>query len=362
MRIILLITLLASALAISAQQPADEFKPSGKVTTQVFGDYYYVLKADTGINTLSQKVALTNTNAAALNKPKDMNGFRFRRANIGYEYTAAPNFVAYVKVEADELSLASDGKTSFYLKDAYFKWGISENSYLYVGLQPTFAFDLNEQMIGLRYIEKPALDLRGLVSSRDLGFGLRGKFGDESNLNYSLLITNNSSTKPVANKDKRLYGNLDYKLTNGIDIMVYADYLAKTTTGTTNKNEFLTGFFLGIKKEKFSAGVEGFYKLYHNDFKNSSGKLEDESGIIASAFINGKFNNSYGYLARYDYYNPSNKTSGDKRNFVILGLTYFPLPNVTLSPNVQVETYEKTNVYSPLPSIWARITFNWVFK
>jgi hypothetical protein len=356
MRILFSIILLVSYFTLYSQESNSEFKPSGKITTQVFGDYYYVIRADTGIASLSK------TASTALNKPRDMNGFRFRRANIGYEYTGAPNITAMIRIEADEVSLASDGKTSFYLKDAYIKWGIIRNSYLYIGLQPTFAYDVNERMLGLRYIEKPLLDLRGVVSSRDLGVSLRGTFLDGGKLNYNIMFANNSSTKPAVNKDKRIYGNLDYKPTSDIDLVIYGDYLFKPYVNGVSHNEYLAGFFAGIKKEKLAAGVEGFYKMVHNGYKTSAGNPDHMPGLMASAFVNGKFSSIFGYLARFDYYDPNTKIKGDRRNFLIAGLTYYPIPAVILSPNLMLETYEKTTKYSPVPSIWARLTFQWIFK
>ena len=99
----------------------EEFKPSGKLNAQVFADYYYVASADTAVS--SKTAPLKNT---VLKKEKDYNAFMIRRMYLGYEYKFSPKISTMIRLEADEGSLTSSGKTDVFLKDASLKWAICE--------------------------------------------------------------------------------------------------------------------------------------------------------------------------------------------------------------------------------------------
>ena len=49
-----------------------------------------------------------------------------------------------------------------------------------------------------------------LYASRDLGADLKGKFDEKGTAKYWVKIGNNSGNSPEANKDKRVYGLLEF--------------------------------------------------------------------------------------------------------------------------------------------------------
>jgi hypothetical protein len=343
---------LSIPLILSAQEQKDDFKPSGKFCSQVFGDYYYVVKADTGILNLSKTI---------LNKKTNANGFRLRRANLSYEYNFAPNLTSMVKLETEETSVTSDGKMDFFLKDASIKWSFIKNHDLIIGLQSTFTFEESEKNWGHRYIERTIMDIRGIASSRDLGISLRGKITDNGSLFYNIMVANNSALKTETDKYKRFYANIGYRPIEALCITLYGDYSAKERIDGKSKNEMVSGLFMGYKKEKVSIGIEGFYKISQNgDY--SSNELHDLYTSGSSIFGSYKFAKKWGSFARFDLWDNNITISGDARNFATAGITWSPINGFTLSPNLEVETYEKNATRTPAPSIWARLTFHWQIK
>jgi hypothetical protein len=338
---------------LTAQELKDEFKPSGKIVTQVFGDYYYVLKADTGVLSIPKTV---------LNKKTDANGFRFRRANLGYEYNFAQNFSSLIRIEADENSLTTgDEKTAIYLKDAFVKWSFTKKTDLYIGLQSTFSFEESEKTWGHRFIEKTIMDLRGAVSSRDFGVSIRGKINDKGSLFYNFMYANNSSLRPEKDKYKRLYANIGIRPIDAFCITAYGDYNFKEKINGIIKNELIGGLFFGLKKDKFSAGIESFLKITQNSFITS----QDTADLYTpglSVFGTYKFAKKWGSFARVDIWDNNIDVTRDARNYATAGITWAPINGFILSPNFQIETYERTITRTLNPSIWARLTFQWILK
>ena len=71
-------------------------------------------------------------------------------------------------------------------------------------------------------------------------------------------------------------------------------------------------------------------------------------------------------VGRYDFFDPNTNSGskGDSRNLIIGGLSWKPDKNVSIIPNVEVETYEKapapsTRTYDA--SVTGRLTFYYVF-
>jgi len=351
--ILLFIISLISPVLLHAQELNKDFKPSGKIVTQVFGDYYYVLKADTGVANLPKTV---------LNKKSDANGFRFRRANLGYEYNFAQNFFSTIHLESDENSLtAGDEKTAVYVKDADIKWVFTKKTDLYIGLQPTFSFEESEKTWGHRFIEKTIMDLRGAVSSRDFGISVRGKITDNNRLFYNFMFGNNSSLKPEKDKYKRLYANFGIRPFDAICITVYGDYNFKEKINGLHKNELIGGLFLGLIKDKFSAGIESFVKMAQNSFITN----KDTSDLYSpglSVFGTYKFAKKWGSFARVDIWDYNMDATRDARNYATAGITWSPVNGFILSPNFQIETYERTINRAVNPSVWGRLTFQWLLK
>ncbi len=72
------------------------------------------------------------------------------------------------------------------------------------------------------------MDLDGIVSSRDLGIDLKGKFDDGGTAKYWIKIGNGNGNTPENNKDKRFYGLLEFDPSSKLLITVYGDYACQS--------------------------------------------------------------------------------------------------------------------------------------
>lgn len=341
----------------------------GKFSGYMFGDYFYNVARDT--------VFHGGNPSSAQAGAKDLQGFQFRRIYFAYDNDISEKFTSRFRLEADQVSNTSDGKFGVAVKDAYLRWkNIFAGSDLYFGLSPTPAYDISEAAWGYRSLEKTIMDLRGIVSSRDLGIALRGKIDEEGMFNYWLMIANNAGQKPETDKFKRYYMNIQVKPAKNLQFTVYADYASKaeildpystvTPRATVSNSVLTTAAFIGYKEpDKFNLGVEGFLMSTAHGF-NDGTSLKSKSGIGLTLYASVNIQQEIALVGRYDLYDPNtdSKSKGDMLNYFLAGVSFMPDKNVSIIPNVQVETYEKSsapNAPSINASITGRVTFYYVF-
>ena len=337
-------------------------KPAGKFSGYMFGDYSYNVAHDS-------TAALSN---AAVGGAKDMNAFQLRRIYFAYDDEISTIFSSRFRLEG------STG--SPIVKDAYLKWkNVFNGSDLYFGMQPTPAFDISEGAWGYRSLEKTIMDLRGIVSSRDLGISLRGRIDEKGSVNYWVMAGNNSGTGNEADRYKRFYANVQIKPVDNLQVTLYADYSMKsdinnnnTTTlpkATLNNDDITTAVFVGYGiKDKYNFGVEAFYKTTANGI--AAGTIPNiayssKNALGVTVFGTVTVATDVAVVARYDNYDPNTASNfkGDSRTYILAGLSWKVDKNVMIMPNVQYETYESlpNGGRSFDPSMTARMTFYYVF-
>lgn len=342
----------------------------GKISGYMTGDYFYNAVRDTGISTL--------TNVANGGK-QDLHGFQFRRIYFTYDNDISENFTSRFRLEADQSANASDGKIGVFVKDAYLTWkNIFDGSDLTFGIQPTMVIENADADWGHRFLEKTILDLRGIVSSRDIALSLKGKFDSDGVFKYWVMIGDGSGNKPETDKYKRFYAHLQYNPVKNLSVTLYGDLKSKpsvsnfldSSIGEKISNNSLTyALLLGYKeKDKFSIGAEGFYNTIQNEVRYFSShpdaqKPKDQNGMGVSFFGSYNFSQQLSVVGRFDYFDPNTNTDfkGDSRNWFIFSLNYKPVDKVTISPNVIVETYEAINGRSIAASVTPRITIYYSF-
>ena len=174
------------------------------------------------------------------------------------------------------------GKIGVMVKDAWFKWkNIFQGSDFVFGLSPTPAFDVSEAAWGYRSLEKTIMDFNGIVSSRDLGIDLKGKFNEQGTMKYWVKIGNNSGNSPEVNKYKRYYGLLQFIPIKNFQFTVYGDYASNPQIRDLNNELKDHGTFTGAvmlnvkEKDKYSVGVESFYRSQANNYYNASSNVYD---------------------------------------------------------------------------------------
>ena len=348
----------------------------GKFSGYMFGDYFYNVARDSAFNS----GGLPNP-ADATKGPKDFQGFQLRRIYFAYDNDISEKFTTRLRLEADQGDIYGSGKIGFAIKDAYLQWKeVFQGSSLVFGISPTPTFDVSEGVWGYRAIEKTIMDLRGIVPSRDFGLALMGKFNDEGTINYRLMVANGSGNKPETDKYKRFYGMLHFKPTKEIVVTLNGDYkvapsindpTSSSVPPATISNSTVTGSLFAAYKEpdKFNVGVEGFLQSTQNGYHDptsTSPDLTSKSAMGFTVYASVNVSPDVSVVGRYDFFDPNTNSGskGDSRNLIIGGLSWKPDKNVSIIPNVEVETYEKapapsTRTYDA--SVTGRLTFYYVF-
>ena len=368
----LLFTLLCVLTIVIVKAQNADFKPSGNLYGQVFGDYYYMMHADSlgrGAGNVQYKpysvqsvltpaipTAVTSTPivytsgpkkgqdslitnkltapknnilGSGLNNNKGTNAFQLRRVYLSYDYNFAPKFTAYTTL-ADEQNLDAGGNNTFLLKAAYVKWAdIFSKSTLIIGQQPTPSFATNtEQLWGYRSIEKTIMDMHNNDASSDLGIALqgdlwRGMSGDSLKpdiFGYMVQIGNGNSAKPENDGYKNLRWTLNANLfQQSLAFGYYGDFhttFVGTTGGKPDQSVFTTKVYANYKiKDIFKIGGELFTQSWKNGANYQTGAATSYENIIImgwSVFASGNITKKLDFFARLDMYNPDTKYSKNK--------------------------------------------------
>jgi hypothetical protein len=326
----------------------------GKISGVVYADYFYNIQRDTA--------GLQNS---VLSGSKDLNGFDIRRIYFTYDYGISANFNTRFRLESDGRTLSQNGRYSVFVKDAYIRWkDILPGQDIIFGIQPTPAFEYSEAVYGFRSLEKTLMDLRGFVSSREFGVSLRGRITND--FGYWFQFGNNAGTSPETDKYKRIYMNLNYKFAGNFISTVYGDIRfrpAKSplTGGESLKNNVITAaYFIGyIDPSGFSGGSELVYQVYQNEL---TGNRNKQSGGL-SLFGSYNFSELVTFTARADLFDPAlnEDIEFDRRNLYIIGLSFKPDKQVSIIPNLMVESFEDIPEREISSSVSARVTLFYEF-
>lgn len=337
----------------------------GKFSGYMFGDYFYNFARDTAIGSLAN---VANGGA------KSFNGFQLRRIYFTYDNDISDRFTARFRLEADQAAQTSNGKIGVFVKDAYLKWkSIFHGSDLIFGISPTPAFDVSEATWGYRSLEKTILDLRGIVSSRDIGLALKGRFDERGIFGYWVMIANGSGNSPEVDKYKRYYIQFHIKPAENFQLTLYGDYndrprIIDPYSGSVpqqlvSNGAFTTSGFAGWNDGMFSAGVEGFLRSMAHGF-NDGTALKSRNTIGVSVWATVSLQTQLALVGRFDYFDPNSSSAakGDSRNLIIAALDWKVDENVSVMPNIVVETYETAPGGRSIdPSVTGRVTFYFVF-
>ena len=353
----ILTMLLAFSFGISnAQDEKKEFKPGGKIFGEIFGDYYYK------INSTSVDSLLDGTGEYK-KKAKDDNAFSLRRLYLGYEYNFSEKFSAKLMFEGDDANLITGNKRGVNVKYYYLQWkDILPQANLVIGAQGTPTWSgFTEKIWNYRSVEKTIMDFRKLGISNDFGVSLNGKIAGEI-VGYSFMVGNGTAQKTEDNRNKKIYGAVNSRLLNKkLLIEIYFD------NEKDNNDNALTTIkgFIGFQTDGFTAGVEPFQKTYYTG--NNKTSAVGTTVFARGSIIEDKLN----AFARFDVYDGD---TGDKdledidntygENFIVAGLDYSPLKNISIIPNIWINSYnkKKASLFSDKDSdITTRITFSYKF-
>jgi len=335
-----------------------------KFSGVMFGDYYYNL-------------------AASDSTKAYIGGFQFRRIDFTADFAISPKFDSRFRLESDETNNSNTpgGKLGVLIKDAWLRWNnVFSGSDLYFGISPTPEIDIAENAWGYRSVEKVIMDLHGIASSRDFGVDIKGKITSDGGVQYWLKAANDSTNAFETNRSKRYYSALQFTLVSRLLIAVYGDYAdvpqrRDAVTKRLEENDiFIASFLLNYAdKNKYSFGIEGFYKDQQNNLNIdtvSAAKTQLSYGISFWGWYG--FSDLIHLIARYDLFEPNNEyvknakdpnDKGDKVGFILLGLDFKPDKNVSIIPNIEYTFYQNLpKVGSSYDNdLMARITFSYNF-
>lgn len=368
-------------------------KPGGKVHGLVFGDYFYMIGADTTGKRGSGQFSSTE---------KDFQAFQLRRLYLYYDHHISEDFFAQFLIEGNEKIVEQGGRHGLFIKTAYLEWkNLLPMGTLAFGLvpTPTWGWGLSEKTWNYRSVEKTITDFRGLGIATDIGIAMRGKFNSNGTFNYVAMIGNGNAQKPEFDKYKKFYLSLNVKPAKELIIEGYADYECvrtkvdeTTRIDTSIRTIYYSGdsvkvlrvktiptidirkqtrltlkAFIAYQTEKFTVGAELLHRT-DNPKKNELKKIENVTpfgiSLFAWAPIPGR--SDLNAFARFDFYNPDTKVSnaGYNENFITAGIDYMPIKSVHIIPNIWINKYSNKNSGNLKrdADIVGRITFFYVYK
>ncbi|MEO6904352.1 MAG: hypothetical protein ABI315_14525 [Bacteroidia bacterium] len=355
-----------------------EFKPSGKVWGYAFGDYSMKMHAD----------SLNRGKTQYANMPKNSNSFEFRRIYLGYDYSINEKFSTEFLLSYEGQTLSDNATRTVFIKAANIRWKkILPNTDLIFGQSATPAFpSTTEKVWGYRSIEKTIMDMRGIVSSNDLGISLQSKLisNDNTEVGVNLMVGNGTAQKLEIDRFKKIYGGL-YALVMNKKILIdlYGDY-NRDQLDPYHKSKMTMKGALAYTSDIITVGVEVYNQTQQNYIINvdsTTATKKDTTNAVsfgASVFIKGRIiKDKLGYFARYDMYNPDSKFNPNKyyfsgsapntESFITAGFDYMPTKNVHIMPNIWYNAYNNrtknvTRLKKSDNDLVARITFWYVFK
>jgi hypothetical protein len=352
----------------------------GKFSGYMFGDYYFNVARDGVFNTAIPAAAASNSSAPGANS---MQAFQLRRIYFSYDNDISEIFTTRFRLEADQPATPggavggdelAGGKTATFVKDAYLMWkNVFAGSNFIFGIQPTPAYSVSEDAWGYRFLEKTIMDLRGIVSSRDLGMSLKGNLVGNGMVNYWLMIGNDNGNVPENNKYKRYYAHVQLKPITNLQATVYVDYKdaadVKNPAGSLVSGSTLSeALFVGYTEPfMYNLGFEAFMNSLSNGYRATGATtLSSKNALGFTVYGSYNFIPELAVVARYDNYDPNtgsdNAAKGDSRNYVIGGLSWKADKNVSISPNILYETYETPVAGKSInASVTARLTFYYIF-
>jgi len=339
----------------------------GKISGYMFGDYFYNILRDSSIDQISNKAQFGE---------KDLNGFDFRRIYFTYDYKISDQFSTRFRLESQTIVGVENAIFTAFIKDAYLNWkDIFKGSNFIFGIQPPPTFTVSEDFWNYRSLDRTIMDLRRIASSRDFGVSLKGKITSSGSVKYWLMYGNGSAFEAEGDKFKRAYAHIDLQPGKTFRLTLYGDYRFKPKKEFTqvqqsfNNDALTSSLFFGFQNSNnFRIGLESFWQVNYNDLIRSPEmdvyEIMRRNVIGISLFSWLKFTESLVAIGRYDFYDPnfSEDYKGDSRNYFILGLSFILHEKITITPNVQLETYEKPVEGVEIdPSLTGRITFYYEF-
>jgi hypothetical protein len=346
-------------------QGQDAFAPSGRLWGYVFGDYYYKAAGeDAGWGT-----------AQYARMGEGMHAAELRRLYLGYDYRFTTNVSSRVLLESNDDATFANGSYGIFLKLGYLAWEQPLSGLpltLNVGLIPTPVFAYPERAWGYRSIEKETLNLRGIGRSVDFGASIVGRFDADDRFGYTLMVGNNSGTRPAQDARKAVYVSTNAAfLDRRFNVELMGSRLPTARDGVINVGRV----FLGVDPGWASFGLETAFVRDEAPREIVATSDETVSRLLVSVFTTIPVTTgptSTRIFLRYDYFDPDLDFDVSKayarsdafyaEHLIIAGVQFQPVPRVYVMPNLWTNYYRERGAgASRAVDIVPRVTLYFVY-
>lgn len=279
---------------------------------------------------------------------KDLQGFQFRRVFFTADFDVTNKLSARFRLESDGTELNNVNRFYPYLKELYAQYKL-DNSQLYFGLITTPPTEVEEKFWAYRSVEKIQMDLRGLVTTRDVGISLITKTSDNKN-SFWIMFANNSSHGAETDKYKKIYLQFLREVLENLTLSFDANF----ANASGDKNLYAGRIGIYTQSEDMKGGLTFSSALQ----KKSDVNNKDLKQFGISIFGSKKLNSDLTGLIRFDVFEPSTERINNIEYTFIGGIDYKLEKNFNIIPNIIYNKYENKNFKSDLA---ARITFYYQF-
>lgn len=288
-------------LALTGSASAQTVDVGGRA----FIDYFYLL---------------SSTDEAS----EGLHGFRYRRLYLTADANLSDDFRTRARLEANDGTTGVKGPVPF-VKDLWIEWNYSGRHTATLGVMKPPAYDLAEAVWRYRSLEKMVLDFQGINTSRDFGIRLDGPIASGGTVRYALMLANNSAARPETDVYKRVYARVSFHPDDALILYVGAD---RAGYGDARETGTRLSAFGGYDAEPARFGMEAFWS---DVAFRDGGTFRNRGGSLFGAY---RLNPQWELVARADLTFEGLNDGGIRETFLVAGITYAPIPNVRIIPNL----------------------------
>jgi hypothetical protein len=264
------------------------------------------------------------------------------KATLIYDVTRTTNNIAVTDSLGKPLNVTYNEGSRYtaFLKMAEIRYSPASFVDLRVGqLLNTQYLTTQDKFWGYRYIYFTFQEVHRYGNPAD--FGAQVDFKYRNMLLTQLSVTNGDGPFKQQDSDSKfLYSlNVEYYPINGAIVKVYSDFSAAPKNASGDYNRSALSVFAGFKGKRYRLAAE------YNGVKNYGfTKNSDYWGI--SSFFSYSVTSKVDVLTRYDYINHSAPLNLSRSHFILAGIHYSPIKNLSCSVNLRHFTApEKTMLY-----------------
>ncbi len=311
------------------------FAPTGDAAAQVvdvggraFIDYYYRLSSPD-------------------ESQEGLHGFTYRRLYLTADAAWSEAFSARARLEANDGTMGPRGPVPI-VKDLWVEWRYHGPHSTTLGVMPTPAFELAEDVYGYRSLEKTVLDFQDITASRDFGIRVDGPLTSGGTFRYALMLANNSTVRPETDVYKRGYARLSFHPSEMLTFSVGGD---RAGYGDERRLGQRLSAFGGYVTDAASIGAQIY--SYVLEFVDEDALRH----VGVSLFGSFRLNPHWELMARTDVARERLDGADVDEAFLLAGVAYSPIDNIRIIPNLWLFDSEASRDEESLGRITVEVSF-----